>query len=105
MRNLTQGLAGQGIAVIGTSLAHGDWRRDAAFLAALARADVLVINGEGTIHDGAPAARRLLDILDAPNVATARWCCERPVAEKPARMGRSFEPLRHRRPARQPKRG
>ena len=75
MRNLTQGVAGQGIAVIGTSLAHGDWRRDAAFLAALARADVLVINGEGTIHDGAPAARRLLDILDAPNVATARWCC------------------------------
>lgn len=65
MRNLTNGLAGQGISVIGTSLAHTDFSRDAAFLAALERCDVIIINGEGTIHDAAPAGRRLLDILDA----------------------------------------
>jgi hypothetical protein len=33
---------------------------------ALGRCEVVVINGEGTLHDGAPAGARLLSVLDHP---------------------------------------
>lgn len=59
-------LANRGISLIASSPAHSEWRNDAAFREALAVCDVVIINGEGTIHDGAKGGRRLLAIVNSP---------------------------------------
>lgn len=66
MRLLIAGLERQGLSVTARSAAHGDWSRDAAFMAALGQADLVVINGEGTLHHGKPAGERLLSVIDHP---------------------------------------
>ncbi len=67
MRLLVSGLERQGLQVSARSLAHSDWTRDSTFLAALRDADLVVINGEGTLHHGRAAGARLLSVLDHPD--------------------------------------
>ena len=66
MMVLRDGLAAEGIAVR-ASLGTGQrWWRDRAFMAALANADGIIINGEGTLHHGRPRAEALLKIAAHP---------------------------------------
>jgi polysaccharide pyruvyl transferase WcaK-like protein len=69
MRLLLRGLDEAGIEVAARSPARADWAKDERFVAALRRAQVVVINGEGTLHDGAPLGARLLSVLDHPAAA------------------------------------
>ena len=64
MRLLAQGLDRHGMTVIARSPVHHDWEADAAIRAAIARADLVVINGEGTLHHGKPGAARLLRVTE-----------------------------------------
>lgn len=66
MRVIDENLARRGIVVIGRSLVRRDWERDAAFLARLAEADLIVINGEGTLHHGSKQAEKLLRVATHP---------------------------------------
>lgn len=59
-------LADRGILLTGSSLAHRDWRKDGAVLEALTNCDAIIINGEGTLHDGAKGGLCLLEMLDSP---------------------------------------
>lgn len=85
MRLLLRGLGEAGLEVVARSPARADWARDGAFVGALGRAQVVVINGEGTLHDGAPLGARLLSVLDHPAAAgkpvvllNALWECNPP---------------------------
>jgi polysaccharide pyruvyl transferase WcaK-like protein len=60
MRAIFELASTNGIDIIGTARAHRDWRTDASFTAAFERADVVIVNGEGTIHHSRPAAVPLL---------------------------------------------
>lgn len=66
MRLLEEGLARHGLRVLARSPVRHDWAADPAITDALARASLVVINGEGTLHHVAPAGRRLLAVLDHP---------------------------------------
>jgi len=66
MRLLTQGLETQGIQIIASSPARHDWENDPEFLKAMQRADLIVINGEGTLHHGKPAGEALLRVATHP---------------------------------------
>lgn len=66
MRVIEEQLARRNIKVIATSLVRNDWENDRRFLAAMPQADVIVINGEGTLHHGAKAGERLLKVVDHP---------------------------------------
>jgi polysaccharide pyruvyl transferase WcaK-like protein len=70
MRLLCSGLEAEGLTITARALAHADWAKDASFVAALDDADVVVINGEGTLHHGRPAAETLLRIVDHPSLGT-----------------------------------
>lgn len=67
MRLLSQGLTEAGLTVIARSPARHDWQRDTAFLEAVERANLIVINGEGTLHHGSQAGLRLLKIATHPS--------------------------------------
>lgn len=60
MRVLEAGLADAGFRIAATVPAHTDWEKDAGFHAALPTAQMLVVNGEGTLHHDRPAGLRLL---------------------------------------------
>lgn len=60
MQALEAGLASAGMHVAATVPAHSDWARDPGFQAALPKAQLLVVNGEGTLHHDRPAGLRLL---------------------------------------------
>lgn len=66
MRIIEENLARRGIAVIGRSLVRNDWERDRGFLARLSEADLVVVNGEGTLHHGHRQGERLLRIAEHP---------------------------------------
>lgn len=66
MRLIESQLAHRGIRVVARSRVRADWPRDRRFLGHLARCDLVVINGEGTLHHGAPTGKRLLDVVDHP---------------------------------------
>ncbi|MFY9207376.1 MAG: polysaccharide pyruvyl transferase family protein [Yoonia sp.] len=66
MRLLCAGLERHGLEIIARSPARHEWEKDAAFLAELARADIIVINGEGTLHHGKPAGEALLRVTQHP---------------------------------------
>ncbi len=66
MRLLSQGLESAGLNILARSPARHDWENDAKFLQALTRADLIVINAEGTLHHGKPAAEALLRIAAHP---------------------------------------
>lgn len=65
-RLLKAGLATRGIEITASALAHTDWTKTPGFVDALAKADLVVINGEGTLHGGAQKGQRLLDVVDHP---------------------------------------
>jgi polysaccharide pyruvyl transferase WcaK-like protein len=56
--------AENGISIIGRSPVHKDWQSDQSVLSAMSEADAVLVNGEGTIHDDRPAARRLAGVAD-----------------------------------------
>ena len=64
MRLLKAGLERHGLEVLATSHARNNWPNDPPFLKALATADLIIINGEGTLHHGKPAGRLLLNVVD-----------------------------------------
>lgn len=66
MRVIEENLSRRGIVVTGRSLLWNDWQHDRRFLAAMTSCDVIVINGEGTLHHGAESGRRLLEVVDHP---------------------------------------
>ena len=66
MRLLTEALAARGAEILATSPARQDWAADAGFLAALERAETIVINGEGTLHHGRAHGERLLRVAVHP---------------------------------------
>ena len=55
-----------GISIVQTSPIGHDWEADAYLLDSLNKVDLCIVNGEGTMHDVAPAAMKL--------VALARYC-------------------------------
>jgi polysaccharide pyruvyl transferase WcaK-like protein len=55
-------VARHGMRVRGACAAHADWRQDTAFLRALEKSRLVIVNGEGTLHHDRPAGRRLLEI-------------------------------------------
>ncbi len=65
MRLLNLGLARHGVQVIHHSMARSDWTREKGFAEALGQADLIVINGEGTLHHGREAGRTLLNVIPA----------------------------------------
>ena len=74
MRLLRQGLTARGGDILFSSPARHDWEDDPAFLAALAAADTVVINGEGTLHHGAEHGERLLKIAGHPAAKGKKLC-------------------------------
>ena len=64
MRVLRDGLEGAGLRITATSPARHDWAKDFNFQAHLAQADLIVINGEGTLHHARPAGEALLRVVD-----------------------------------------
>lgn len=64
MRIIEQNLQSRGMEIAATSLVRNDWKRDEAFLNAMRSADLIVINGEGTLHHGSKQGSRLLDVVD-----------------------------------------
>jgi len=66
MRLLVDGLQRHGLQIIARSPARHDWVRDAAFLVQLKQANLIVVNGEGTLHHGRPAGQRLLEVTRHP---------------------------------------
>ncbi|WP_341211844.1 polysaccharide pyruvyl transferase family protein [uncultured Limimaricola sp.] len=62
MRLLVAGLERHGLTITARSPARHDWAENAGFLGAMRETDVIVINGEGTLHHGRPAGARLLAV-------------------------------------------
>ncbi|RYG91533.1 polysaccharide pyruvyl transferase family protein [Loktanella sp. IMCC34160] len=65
-RLLKAGLAARGVEITASALAHTDWTRTPGFLSALEAAELVVINGEGTLHGGAEKGQLLLNVVDHP---------------------------------------
>ncbi len=64
MSNIHRALAERGAEVIASHKTGTDWRDDGDFRAALAKADALLVNGEGTIHSDRPAGLDLLALSE-----------------------------------------
>ena len=60
MRAILELGSANGVDIVGTAPAHSDWRANKAFTEAFERADIVIVNGEGTIHHSRPAAIPLL---------------------------------------------
>ncbi|MBV1868719.1 MAG: polysaccharide pyruvyl transferase family protein [Marinosulfonomonas sp.] len=59
-------LADRNIVISATSPVRNTWWEDEKLLGHIAKADVIVINGEGTLHHGSKQGSRLLRIVDHP---------------------------------------
>ena len=70
MNNLRAALQDRGMAVAATSPVAAAWWENSTFLDQLHTCDVIIINGEGTLHHGANAGKQLLEIVNHP-AATA----------------------------------
>src|SRR3546814_15358610 len=66
MRRIEENLRCRGISITAVSPVRHDWEGDASFLKAMAACDIIVINGEGTLHHGAPHGEILLKVVDHP---------------------------------------
>lgn len=66
MAVLERRLRAQGLEIIARAAVAARWWEDPTFLAALTRADLIVINGEGTLHHGSHRGAGLLRVLDVP---------------------------------------
>lgn len=69
MKRLEAELRRRNIRVVATSREGRDWRKDDRFVDALKRSDLILVNGEGTIHHGREAGRDLLKVVEAGS----RW--------------------------------
>ena len=65
MRLVYQGLGRHGLQIIHRSMARSEWSREKGFAEALESADLIVINGEGTLHHGRAAGRTLQNVIPA----------------------------------------
>lgn len=63
---IRRGLARRGIEIIASTPAGARWEDSQPLLQGLERSDLIIINGEGTLHHGAPAGELLLRIVDHP---------------------------------------
>lgn len=68
MRIIEKNLIERGINILASSLVRRKWWEDRDFLSAAARADLVVINGEGTFHHGSRHAEALLKAADHPAI-------------------------------------
>lgn len=66
MRVIKGKLKSNGFLITATSFAHTDWQTNTEFLARAAEADLIIVNGEGTLHDGRDSASILLSITEHP---------------------------------------
>lgn len=66
MRLLGNGLEARGAQILARSPARHDWSSDARLLEQIEASDILIINGEGTLHHGAEAGRKLLNLAEHP---------------------------------------
>ena len=66
MRLMEENLRGRGITITATSLVRNRWHRDKSFLKHMSEADLIIINGEGTLHHGASSGERLLKVTEHP---------------------------------------
>jgi hypothetical protein len=64
MRVIESNLAMRGISVCARSGVGNKWWEDAAFLKDASAADIIVINGEGTLHHARPKGESLLRVVD-----------------------------------------
>ena len=62
MENIVTLLNNRGIHVIGTNPVGVDWQINSSFLNNLAVADIVIVNGEGTIHHSQSRAKELVKI-------------------------------------------
>lgn len=60
MANLRDGLASSGIDIASSFPVGKDWRKDKRICADISSCDILVVNGEGTIHDDTAMAQSLV---------------------------------------------
>jgi len=49
-----------GISIVAAAPAHSDWQADHGFMSALEDSELVIVNGEGTIHHDRPAGMKLL---------------------------------------------
>jgi hypothetical protein len=66
VRTLRKKLNEHGIDVTATSVVRHRWWDDRTFLQHLSESDLVVINGEGTLHHGRPHGENLLKVVDHP---------------------------------------
>jgi len=64
VKNIQQNLERRGIALIATNPIGKNWKENGAFLEALKRCDVVLVNGEGTIHHNSPYGLSLLQVVE-----------------------------------------
>jgi hypothetical protein len=64
MRTIERLTAENGISIVGRCPVHNDWQSDGNVLSAMAEADIVLVNGEGSMHSDRPAARRLARVAE-----------------------------------------
>lgn len=64
MRLLEEGLQRHDMTIVARSPVHHDWENDSALREAMLRADLIIVNGEGTLHHGKSGAARLLRVTE-----------------------------------------
>lgn len=62
MENIELSVMNAGYELVGTVPAHKDWRNDESVLKKIKNSDVLIVNGEGTLHDSRQAGAYLLEV-------------------------------------------
>jgi hypothetical protein len=60
-------LTDRGIDVIATSIIRNDWENDRCFLDRMEKSDLILVNGEGTLHHGTKYGERLLRVAIHPS--------------------------------------
>jgi len=63
MDNLTQGLTFRGIKIIGSHPVGSEWENYDTAKSGIDAADIIIINGEGSIHHNRPYAKQLLEVI------------------------------------------
>lgn len=82
MKHMRQALADYGVEELASSSVGGDWQHNPAFLAALQVCDIVLINGEGTLHDGREESENLLKIVEHPAAIGKRLILANALYEK-----------------------
>lgn len=91
MAVLAEGLRAEGIAIAATAGTGRKWWRDRSFLAAMARADGIVVNGEGTLHHGRPRAQALLRVAEHPAARAPLFLVNTLYQDNPADWARHLD--------------